>query len=56
MPDFSGLSIRDALKKVEELDLNIEILGSGKAVSQYPPPGNPIEYDRRCWIKFQPLS
>jgi len=56
MPDFSGLSIRDALKKVEELDLNIEISGSGKAVSQYPPPGNPIEYDRRCWIRFQPLS
>jgi len=56
MPDFSGLSIRDVLQKVEELDLNIEISGSGKAVSQYPPPGNPIEYDQRCWIRFQPLS
>jgi len=56
MPDFSGLSIRDVLKKGEELDLTIEISGSGKAVSQYPPPGNPIEYDQRCWIKFQPLS
>jgi len=56
MPDFSGLSIRDVLKKVEELNLNIEISGSGKAVSQYPPPGNAIEYDRRCWIRFQSLS
>jgi len=56
MPDFSGLSIRDVLKKGEELDLTIEISGSGKAVSQYPPPGNPIEYDQRCWIMFQPLS
>lgn len=55
MPDFSGLSMRDALKKAEELDLNIEISGSGKAISQYPPPDNPIEYNRRCWVKFQPL-
>jgi cell division protein FtsI (penicillin-binding protein 3) len=56
MPDLSGLSMRDVLKKAEELDLNIEISGSGKAISQYPPPDNLIEYDRRCWVKFQPLS
>ncbi len=55
IPDFSGLSIRDTLKKAKELDLNIEIAGSGKAISQYPSPDNPIEYDRRCWVKFQPL-
>lgn len=55
MPDFSGLSMRNVLKKAEELDLNIEISGSGKATSQHPPPENPIEYNRRCWVKFQPL-
>ena len=54
MPDFSGLSIRDVLKKAKELDFNIEIAGSGKAISQYPSPDNPVEYDRRCWVKFQP--
>jgi len=56
MPDFSGLSMRDTLKRAEEFDLNIEILGSGKAINQYPPPDNPIEYNQRCWVRFQPLS
>jgi cell division protein FtsI (penicillin-binding protein 3) len=56
MPDFSGLSMRNALKMAGELDLIIEISGSGKATGQHPPPGNPIEYDQRCWVRFQPLS
>jgi len=56
MPDFSGLSMRDALKMAGKLDLIIEISGSGKAAGQHPLPGNQIEYDRRCWVRFQPLS
>jgi len=55
IPNFSGLSIRDVLRMAEELDLTIEIAGSGKATGQYPPPGNIIESNRRCWVKFQPV-
>jgi len=55
IPNFSGLSIRDVLKMAEELDLTIEIAGSGKATGQYPPPGNIVESNRRCWVKFQPI-
>jgi len=56
MPDLSGLGIREVLNKAEELDLHIEIIGSGRAVSQYPLADNRLEYDRRCWVRFQPLS
>lgn len=56
IPDFSGLSIRDVLRMAEELDLTIEIAGSGKATGQYPPPGNLIESNRKCWVRFQPIS
>jgi len=56
VPNFSGLSMRDVLRMAEELDLNIEISGSGKATDQYPPPGNIIKSDRRCWVRFQSLS
>ena len=56
MPDFSGFSMRDVLKMAGEFDLTIEISGSGKATGQYPPPGDPIEYDRKCWVRFQPFS
>ena len=56
MPDFSGLSMRDVIKAAEELYLTIEISGSGKAIVQHPLPGNLIEYDRRCWVRFQPVS
>ncbi len=55
MPNFSGLSIRDVLRMAEELDLTIEIAGSGKATGQYPPPGNIVESNRRCWVRFQPI-
>jgi len=55
IPNFSGLSIRDVLRMAEELDLTIEIAGSGKATGQYPPPGNIVESNRRCWVKFQPI-
>ena len=56
IPDFSGLSMRDVLTLAEQLDLSIEISGSGKAIAQDPPPGDPIDYGRKCWIRFQPLS
>jgi cell division protein FtsI (penicillin-binding protein 3) len=56
IPDFSGLSMRDVLTRAEQLDLSIEISGSGKAIAQDPPPGDPIDYGKKCWIRFQPIS
>ena len=56
IPDFSGLSMRDVLTRAEQLDLSIEISGSGKAIAQDPPPGVPIDCGRKCWIRFQPIS
>ncbi len=56
IPDFSGLSMRDVLARAAQLDINVEISGSGTAIAQDPPPGDPIDYGRKCWIRFQPIS
>ena len=56
IPDFSGLSMRDVFTQAKQLDLNVEFSGSGTAIAQDPPPGDPIDYGRKCWIRFQPIS
>ena len=56
IPDFSGLSMRDVLVLAEECDIAVELSGSGWATAQSPPPGNPVNNERKCWILFQPLS
>jgi len=56
IPDFSRLSMRDALAVADECDITVELSGSGMAVSQSPPPGSPVSNERKCRIRFQPLS
>ena len=56
IPDFSMLSMRDALAVADECDITVELSGSGMAVSQSPPPGSPVSNERKCRIRFQPLS
>lgn len=55
-PNFSGLSMRDALMLADECDMTLEISGSGRATAQSPLPGEPIASGRKCRIRFQPLS
>lgn len=52
MPDFRGMTIRDALKKAREKGIEITILGSGWAVSQEPMAGVPIRNHRSCAVSF----
>ena len=56
IPDFSGLTMKDVRTRAAQLDLTIEISGSGKAIAQDPLPGVPIEYGGKCWVRFQPIS
>lgn len=53
MPDFSGMTIRDALKLAKVRSIDPIISGSGWAVSQYPAPGTAIGKKRVCKIIFQ---
>lgn len=57
MPDVSGLTMREALRRLEASGASIRLglLGSGVAASQDPAPGTPLRADQACRIVFKPL-
>lgn len=56
MPDFLGMSYRQALQVMERRDLNIRMTGSGRAVEQNPPPGEAIKYGHEVRVRFAALQ
>jgi cell division protein FtsI (penicillin-binding protein 3) len=56
MPDFRGMSMRRVLQVMEKRNINIRLLGSGRAMEQSPPPGHKIRGNDEVWIKFAPAA
>jgi cell division protein FtsI (penicillin-binding protein 3) len=56
MPDFTGLSYRQVLQKMEERQLNISFRGRGRVVEQSPGPGAAIPYGAPVWVRLAPPS
>ena len=56
MPDLTGLSMRNALSRIEGKGLVIKVSGNGKVVEQTPRPGMMIEKGDICYLKFQSPS
>jgi cell division protein FtsI (penicillin-binding protein 3) len=56
MPDLSGLSMRNALSRIEGKGLIIKLSGNGKVVEQTPKAGTVIEKGDICYLKFQSPS
>jgi len=56
MPDFHGMSMRRVLQVMEKRNINIRLLGSGRAVEQKPPPGEIIRGTDEVWIRFTPSA
>ncbi|HEY4744450.1 MAG TPA: penicillin-binding transpeptidase domain-containing protein [Desulfuromonadaceae bacterium] len=56
MPNFRGMSMRKVLQVMEKQNLNIRLLGSGRAMEQNPPPGQKIRGTDEVWIKFSPSA
>ncbi len=56
MPDFSGKSLRQVVLTAQRLGLDLKLVGSGKAVSQNPPPGYVLQGQTRGVVKFSPAS
>ena len=56
MPDFRGMSMRRVLQVMEKRNINIRLLGSGRAAEQMPPPGQTIRASDEVWIKFAPSA
>ena len=56
MPDLTGLSMRNAMNRIEGKGLIIRVSGNGKVVEQTPRPGTMIEKGDICYLKFQSPS
>jgi len=56
MPDLSGLSMRNALSRMEGRGLIIKVSGNGKVVEQAPRPGTVVERGDICYLKFRSPS
>jgi beta-lactam-binding protein with PASTA domain len=56
MPDLIGLSMRNALSRMEGKGLIIKVSGNGKVVEQNPRPWTVIEKGDICYLKFQSPS
>ncbi len=54
VPALAGLPARAAVRALEALDLGAELTGSGRVVSQAPPPGRVIERGGRVKITLAP--
>ncbi len=53
IPNFQGMTVREALKKSRERGIELKIDGSGWAVSQVPQAGVPIRSHPYCVVSFK---
>ena len=53
VPDFHGLTIRDAMKKAKARSIELKVSGNGWAVRQYPLAGIVLGEDRACNVVFE---
>ena len=54
MPDFIGLTIREALKKAKTGSIEMKVSGNGWAVHQHPQAGTRLGEERLCTVAFEP--
>ena len=53
MPDFTNLTIREAMKKAKARSIELKVSGNGWAVHQYPQAGTQLGEERVCSITFE---
>ncbi|HHL40264.1 MAG TPA: penicillin-binding protein [Deltaproteobacteria bacterium] len=53
VPDFRGKTMRMALRESERLGVRLELRGSGRAVTQLPPPGAPLSGEGPVTVTFR---
>jgi cell division protein FtsI (penicillin-binding protein 3) len=53
MPDFSGKSIRQVVQTAQRLGLDLQLVGSGRAIAQSPSPGRVLQGDTKGVVRFQ---
>ena len=53
MPDFKGLTLREALKMARSRSIELRVSGNGWATKQVPAPGSDLGEDRLCKVFFE---
>ena len=53
VPDFTGMSLKEAIAAAQHAGLPLQLTGSGRGVAQSPGPG-PAQRGTRCRVSFQP--
>jgi beta-lactam-binding protein with PASTA domain len=53
LPDFRGLSAREALRVLTKIGLTARLTGNGAVTSQVPAPGTPIEPGMAFELKLE---
>ncbi|MBI4819731.1 MAG: transpeptidase family protein [Deltaproteobacteria bacterium] len=54
MPNFAGLGLREVLDRSAEVGCDLVLNGTGRVVSQDPPPGAKLERGARCELVLSP--
>ena len=50
MPDLRGLSLRRSFQLLQNHNIKIRFRGTGRVVSQQPPPGTPLHESLECLL------
>jgi cell division protein FtsI (penicillin-binding protein 3) len=56
LPDFRGLSAREALRVLTKLGLTARLKGTGVVTTQTPAPGTPIEPGMACELRLERVT
>jgi hypothetical protein len=54
VPDLVGLSLREALVRLNALGLRVHVEGSGRVAGQAPPPGTSLDGTSICSLRLEP--
>jgi cell division protein FtsI (penicillin-binding protein 3) len=52
VPSFLGKSVRSSIEIAENSGLELDVIGSGRAIDQSPPPGSHVAGGARIMVKF----
>jgi cell division protein FtsI (penicillin-binding protein 3) len=52
VPSFLGKSVRSSIEIAENSGLELDVIGSGRAIDQSPPPGSHVTGGARIMVKF----
>ncbi len=54
MPNCMGMSYRQVLQTMENINLNIRLDGSGRVIQQHPKAGQAIKFGSEVWVRLAP--